>query len=78
MIEKLVKQHNNVLNSYWNQANTNFECLKDEDIEEQAVLFEKTYKKMIACEEYLAKYLLEKADITIYSCDFYYIRKKLL
>lgn len=50
MIQKLVKQHNPVLNAFWNGVKTNFESLKDEGIEDQAILFETAYKKLIECE----------------------------
>ncbi len=39
-------------------------------IEDQLTVFEECYKKMIQCEEYMNLYLLERADMFIYSLDF--------
>ncbi len=59
--------HNELINCFYRNKVTDFKMLKDPEIEEQMVVFETTYKKLEECEEFMKGFLLEKAEVYIYS-----------
>ena len=52
--------------------------MKNPEIQDQSSLFDMVYNMALKCEEYLSKYLLNKAEILIYSLDFNNFRKTIL
>lgn len=47
-------------------------------MQDQGTAFEKTYEMFTQCEEYMTAFLLERADIFIYSVDTSGLRQELL
>ena len=66
-----MSQHEAILNLHLrNQVSDFYSNLTNPLLEEQIIVFDESYNKMIECETYLNTYLIEKAEMYMYSLDF--------
>lgn len=67
IIDKLVEDHNKIISLFLNFKTSDLSKLANPCVQDQSTIFELIFENLKKCSEYLNTFLLDKADISIYS-----------